>query len=136
MICSMFRNMMDLYAEGRLAGFQARWMERHAAACPGCAAELAAWKRLFTKLRGIPTPQPPAGLKGMLLAALAGREAEAPEPAEDDAAIVLHGRAWEPSMALAAGLLALTLSSSISALGPGVPSQGYPDAGIANNSRG
>lgn len=136
MSCAIFRNMMDLYAEGRLAGFQARWMERHAAACPRCAAELAAWKRLFTELRGIPALQAPADLKEMLRTALAGREAEAPEPVEDDSAIVLHGRAWEPSMALAAGLLALALSSSLSVIGPGIQSQGYPDEAASHAPRG
>jgi len=136
MICAMFMNMVDLYAEGRLAGFQARWMERHTAACPACAAELAAWKRMLAGLRDIPVPQVPANLKEMLRGALARKEPEEAEPEEELPGLVLPGRSWEPSMALAAGLLALALSSSISAIGPGIPSQGYPDEAAGHAPRG
>ncbi len=135
MICAIFRNMVDLYVEDRLAGFQARWMEQHAAACPACAAELAAWKQLLAELRDIPVPQVPPNLKEILRGALAS-EPEAPEPAEEITGYALPGRSWEPSMALAAGLLALALSSSISAIGPGIPSQGYPDETVPYAQRG
>lgn len=136
MICAMFRNMVDLYAEGRLAGFQAEWMERHTASCPRCAAELAAWKRMFAQLSAIPSPQAPSDLKEMLRAALAGGSEEEARSLEEEALVIPHGRAWEPSMALAAGLLALALSSSISAIGPGVQSQGYPDKTVSHVPRG
>jgi anti-sigma factor RsiW len=131
MICAIFRNMADLYAEGRLAGFQAKWMERHAAACPACAAELAAWKRQFAGLTGLPVPQAPANFKEMLRGALAAKAPLETEPAEELPGLVLPSRRWEPSMALAAGLLVLALSSSISAIGPGIPSQGYPDETVS-----
>jgi len=134
MICAIFRNMADLYAEGRLAGSQARWMERHAAGCPACAAELAAWKRMLAGLRGIPVPRAPQNLKEMIRASLT-RKPEAPEAVEEIAGYVLPGRRWEPSMALAAGLLALALSSTISAIGPGIPSQGYPDEAASQAPR-
>ena len=136
MICAIFRNMADLYAEGRLAGFQKRWMERHAAACPACTAELAAWKRMLAGLRDIPVPQVPSNLKEMLRSALVGRVLEETEPAEEISGFIFPGRSWEPSMALAAGLVALALSSSISAIGPGIPSQGYPDQTVYRAPRG
>lgn len=127
MICAMFRNMVDLHVEGRLAGFQARWMEQHAAACPDCAAELAAWKRMSAGLRDIPVPRVPPNLKETLRGALTRKEPEEMEPEEEIPGFAFPGRSWEPSIALAAGLAALALSSSISAIGPGIPSQGYPD---------
>ncbi len=136
MICAIFRNMVDLYAEGRLAGFQARWMEQHAAGCPKCAAELAAWKRLSSGLREIPVPQAPLNLKEMLRGALKREKPEGTEPAEEDLGAAFPGWSREPSMALAAGLVALALSSSISAIGPGVPSQGYPDQTVRHAQRG
>lgn len=136
MICAIFGNMVDLYAEGRLAGFQARWMEKHAAGCPKCAAELAAWKRLSSGLREIPVNQAPLNLKEMLRGALKREKPEGTEPAEEDLGVAFPGWSLEPSMALAAGLVALALSSSISAIGPGVPSQGYPDQTVRHAPRG
>ena len=105
MICVMFRNMADLYAEGRLAGFQAKWIERHAASCPDCAAELAAWKRMFAGLRTSRSPAP----KPLKKCFAALNRKLRPNPRKRSG-IVLPGRRWEPSMALAAGLLALALS--------------------------
>ena len=136
MICAMFRNMVDLYVEGRLAGFQAGWMERHAAACPDCAAELAAWQRMSAVLRDIPVPRVPPNLKEMLRGALTRKEPEAAEPAEEISGFAFPGRSREPSMALAAGLLALVLSSSISAIGPWIQSQDYPDETVRHAPRG
>ncbi|OGW80353.1 MAG: hypothetical protein A2Z83_03130 [Omnitrophica bacterium GWA2_52_8] len=136
MICAIFRNMVDLYVEGRLTGFQAQWMERHAAACPACAAELAAWKRMSAGLREIPVPPVPPNLKEMLRGALKRKEPEETEPAEEALGVAFPGWSWEPSMALAAGLVALALSSSISAIGPGIPSQGYPDQTVYRAPRG
>lgn len=136
MICAMFRNMVDLYVEGRLAGFQARWLERHAAVCPDCAAELAVWKRMSVGLRDIPVPQVPSNLKEMLRGALTRKRQEETEPEEEIPGFAFPGRSWEPSMALAAGLVALVLSSSISAIGPGIPSQGYPDETVYHAPRG
>lgn len=68
-MCLFFRNMMDVYAEGRLADFEARRLERHIASCPACAAELAARRRLYAELHSIPTPPPPKALKAMIQAA-------------------------------------------------------------------
>ena len=110
-------------------------MERHATACPACAAELAAWKRMLAGLPGIPVPQAPQNLKERLRATL-NRKSEAPEPVEEIPGYTLPGQRWEPSMALAAGLLALALSSSISAIGPGIPSQRYPDEAAGHAPRG
>lgn len=136
MICAMFGNMVDLYAEGRLAGFQAKWMEKHAASCPGCAAELAAWKRMSAGLRDNPVPQLPANLKEMLRGALAGKEPGETEAVQELPVFAFPGGGWAPSMALAAGLIALVLSSSISAIGPGIQSQSYPDTPASQAPRG
>lgn len=122
MICAMFRNIVDLHAEGRLAGFQARWMERHAAACPRCAAELAAWRGMLAELGAIQEPQAPEELKEALRAALAAAGTQELEQVDqEDAAVVPHGRAWEPSLALAAGFLTMVICGVVSAIGPGIP---------------
>ena len=72
----------------------------------------------------------------MLRAALADKAAEETGPVEEMPELVLPGRSWEPSMALAAGLAVLFLSSSISAIGLGVQSQSYPDETASHAPRG
>ncbi|MEK7721620.1 MAG: zf-HC2 domain-containing protein, partial [Elusimicrobiota bacterium] len=47
MICALVENLFDLYLDGRLAAFQARWVESHIASCPKCATELKAWKQML-----------------------------------------------------------------------------------------
>lgn len=120
MICACIDNLLDLYMDGRLAPFQARWVARHLKACPACAAKAAAWERLSRELRALPAPPPPAALAGLIRAAVASAAAE------EESVLELPGElfpARTPSMALAFGLLALILSISGSLLGPGVTSQ-------------
>ena len=121
MICTLFKNLMDLHTEGRLAGFETRWLERHVLSCPECAAELAVWKRLSTELHSLTIPPAPEKLKTMIRTAIAAKQHTDRKPAGDTGESPLL--AWTPSMALAFGVLAFALSVSISVLGPGVPSQ-------------
>ena len=79
MMCRLFGNMMDVYLEGRLAGPEARRLERHAASCPACAAELKAWRRLFLALRSVEVPPLPEEKLSVMLQA-AGLEAKYMDP--------------------------------------------------------
>lgn len=126
MICALVHNLFDLYADDRLIAFQARWVAAHLAACPGCAARLAAWRRVRLELRQLSAPPAPASLKAALRAALlAGDQAAAQEQSEADFALV-SARAPALSFALSAVAFALFVSGSV--FGPGVPSQALPDA--------
>jgi anti-sigma factor RsiW len=54
------REWLALAAAGALDPAEQRRLERHAAGCPACAAELEQLRDLAGALRRLPTPQPPA----------------------------------------------------------------------------
>jgi anti-sigma factor RsiW len=121
MICSLIRNLPDLYVTGRLAAFEARWVKSHITSCAKCAAEAAAWRSLFEGLRSMPVPPAPAGLKAALKAAAAAAalKEETPEPESDGGSL----RDTAPSLAFAFGFAVLFVSVSASMFGPGVSNQ-------------
>jgi len=80
MVCACVENMLDLYADGRLAASQARWVERHLGSCPACAERVASMRRLLFALRALPVPQPPADLAASIRkAVVSGRAAAEPD---------------------------------------------------------
>lgn len=118
MVCACVENMLDLYADGRLAASQARWVERHLGSCPACAERVASMRRLLFALRALPVPQPPADLAASIRkAVVSGRAAAEPD----------LGFSYElfpartPSLSLAFSFLAFIFSLSSSLLGPGSP---------------
>jgi len=133
MICSLVKNLMDLYVTGRLAEFEARWMKTHVESCGRCAAEAAAWETLFEGLRVFPAAPEPAGLKAVLKAAVSAavRAENAPAPElvvdrrSDPEPELSDGcrRDPAPSLVFAFGFAVFFVSVSMSVFGPGVSSQ-------------
>ncbi|MEK9145840.1 MAG: zf-HC2 domain-containing protein [Elusimicrobiota bacterium] len=117
MICLMLENIWDLYADGRLAPSQARWVRGHAETCPRCREEAAAWQGMLETLPSLDEAPAPEGLKAAL--ARPGREAAAKRPETE----LWPEWSWteSPSMALALGVSAALLGLSL--IGPGVISQ-------------
>ncbi|HNT96900.1 MAG TPA: zf-HC2 domain-containing protein [Elusimicrobiales bacterium] len=117
-MCVCVENMLDLYADGRLAACQARWVERHLASCPACAGRAASMRRLVSALRALPVPPPPADLAALIRdAVVSDRVPAGPDPE------LYHEPfpARTPSLSLAFGFLAFIFSLSSSLLGPGIP---------------
>jgi len=125
MICTLFKSMLDVYLDGRLAGFQARRLERHVKSCPDCASELAAWKRLTSDLRSISVPPPPAKKLKVMLQTAIKYASERPSGDIDNLAFPLI---WESTTALACGIMLFMLSFSGSFFGPGECSGGAVDS--------
>lgn len=124
MICHFVDELLDLYLDGRLIAFEARLVESHLAACPGCASKLALLKRVRLGLRELAVPEPPVDFKaGLKAALLAAAEREAPgEAVYEDAETELA-----PAFSLAFSVTAFLLFASGSLLGPGLPSQSCTD---------
>lgn len=125
MICHFVDELMDLYLDGRLVAFEARLVESHLAACPGCALKQASLKRVRQGLRELVVPEPPVDFKaGLKAALLAAAEREAPgEAVYEDAETELA-----PAFSLAFSVMAFLLFASGSLLGPGLPSQSCTDS--------
>jgi anti-sigma factor RsiW len=118
MMCACVENMLDLYADGRLAACQARWMERHLASCPACAGRVASMRRLVSALRALPVPPPPADLAALIRDAVVSDRV----PAGPDPGLYYEPfPARTPSLSLAFSFLAFIFSLSSSLLGPGIP---------------
>jgi len=128
MICALVHNLFDLYADDRLVAFQARWVAAHLAVCPGCAARLAAWRKLRLELRELSAPPAPASLKAALRAALLAGEQAAEVEGEADFTLA---PARPPALSFAFSAVAFALFVSGSVFGPGVTSQALPDAAAA-----
>jgi len=112
-MCRLFGSVMDVYLEGRLADPEARRLERHAASCPACAAELKAWRRLFLELRSIDVPPlPEENLNAMLGAAES--EAESLDNSSIDETIGQSALLRDYAAVFGCGMLLLFLSLSVS----------------------
>lgn len=68
--CEAFADLLDAQADGALPPATARAVAAHLAACPGCAAEVAAIGALRAELAALPRPEPPPGLSARIRAAL------------------------------------------------------------------
>lgn len=132
MICALVHNLVDLYLDDRLIAFQSRWVAAHLASCPGCAARLAAWRKVRRGLRELSAPSAPDSLKAALRTALltGDREAAGEESAADLG--LVPSRTPALSFAFSAAAFALFVSGSV--FGPGVYSQALPDAAAALSS--
>lgn len=117
MTCLMLENIWDLYADGRLAPSQARWVRGHAETCPRCREEAAAWQGMFKTLPSLDEAPAPEELKAALV-----RPQERP-PVPIPASEPWPDWSWSeaPSMALALGVSAALLCLSL--IGPGIISQ-------------
>jgi anti-sigma factor RsiW len=73
------RERLALAVAGALEAAEASEVERHAAACPECAAELARWRAVAGALGRIPTPQASPAMVQRTRAQLAARMAAAEE---------------------------------------------------------
>ena len=98
MDCSHYRIWIADYFSGALPADQKKALEQHAAACPACARELAAERRLEDVLSSRPLKMPPADFTQRVLAR------SAPQP-------VRAMPAWAPLLAYAASLAALLLGA-------------------------
>jgi len=125
MICALMTELLDLYLDKRLVGFQARWVETHLSRCPACAARAAQLRQLKLGLRAFYVPAVPAQLKRRLAAALKAEVQTAPEAAP--------WAEWElpevqaPALSFAFSALAFILFVSGSVFGPGLESQAYSE---------
>lgn len=117
-VCACVENMLDLYADGRLAAWQTRRVERHLSSCASCAERVAAMRRLSSALRALPVPPPPADLAASIRNAVVSSRV-AVEPELEFFHELLPART--PSLSLAFSFLAFIFSLSSSLLGPGIP---------------
>lgn len=135
MMCGLVGNVMDLYAEGRLAAAQVRWVASHCAGCGRCAAELAAWRMQCEGIRSLARLRAPKELKERLKAAVM-RQKEAMGRATTrkhnmaSALPVLdlnefRLQAQVRALAFAGGFAAAMVAVSV--CGPGLPSQSCSD---------
>ncbi len=118
MICACVENMLDLYADGRLAACQVRWVERHLSSCPACAGRVASMRSLVSALRALPVPPPPADLAASIRNAVVSARVPAGPDLEFSHELF---PARTPSLSLAFSFLAFIFSLSSSLLGPGIP---------------
>lgn len=108
---SALREQLALAAVGALEHEEQMEIERHAAGCPACAAELARWQRIELAMRQMPKPLAPAGLVERTRALLVernAREAEARSNFRGLALLILFAwvmtlLAWPLERQLAAG---------------------------------
>jgi hypothetical protein len=99
--CLRATRLLDEYLDGVLAPGRRSWLERHAASCPGCAAELQTRRRQFELLGGLQRFSPPEGFAARVAERVRARE---PQPTvRPERARVWR---WAPA-ASAAALLAV-----------------------------
>ncbi len=82
------RKLLSLAAAGALDEPELIAVQRHAARCAECTAQLERWMSLGHALRGLPTPQPPAALLQRTLAVAAAALLREQERAPNRAALV------------------------------------------------
>jgi anti-sigma factor RsiW len=129
MICGCVKNVLDLHVQGRLLAWESRRVEAHLCRCSRCSAEAQAWRRMFTRLRAVPSLTAPPELKAGLRRILSGPAARHASCSE--APVPTAWRSRVPSLALVLSLAAFLLSVSASILGPGVPQQGCSDSPLS-----
>jgi anti-sigma factor RsiW len=113
--CWGVKNILDLYAEGRLSAAREAQVRAHLESCPACRAEarpLLALRGLLARAKQV--PEAPAGLAEAILKGL-----EAPAPAE-----AWTGWDWKLQPAQSAALLYLALLGAGNAA-PGLSSQAF-----------
>lgn len=133
MMCGLVGNVMDLYAERRLAAAQVQWVASHCAGCGRCAAQLAAWRMQFEGIRSLARLRAPKELKERLKAAVMRQKAamgrETMKKRDMAAALpvldldAFWRQAQVRALTFAVGFAAAMVAVSV--YGPGLPSQSW-----------
>lgn len=119
MNCEAFRNIEDLYAEGRLTPARNTQVEAHLKDCPACS-EKAKRANPLAGLRGVKAPQ---ALKERMKKLMANLETTA--PANKSEVFSVESAFWPVAASIS---ISLILALLLAWAGPGVPSQGYGTA--------
>jgi anti-sigma factor RsiW len=114
--CYRARKVLGAYLDGALGEGDARWTERHLAACAACQAEVAQLRRikaLIAETAAVPEPDWTGFFPGIVRGIQDEQRAEAPEPA----------RAWRwwPQWAMGGAAVATAALALVLWHGAGVP---------------
>jgi anti-sigma factor RsiW len=114
--CFGARKVLGAYLDGALGDGDARWTERHLAACAACQAEVAQLRRvkaLIAETAAVPEPDWTGFFPGIVRGIQDEQRAEAPEPA----------RAWRwwPQWAMGGAAVATAALALVLWHGAGVP---------------